>query len=68
MHCIVARPKQRLLAQLLEAQEPGSKAIVDIVIVIGDCIRNVGQLSFEAWLLTLQETLADVAKLARILR
>ena len=38
------------------------------MIVVRDCIRDVGKLTFEAWLLPLQKTFAHVAKFASITR
>ncbi len=65
-HLFERTGKQRLFSQLLDSQQPGTESIVDIVVVVCNCIRQVGNLCFEAWLLAVQEALADIAQLPRI--
>ena len=55
-------------AQLLELIRPGAHAVVDVVVVVGDLVGEVGDLRLEPGLRSLEEALADVAQLARVLR
>ena len=41
--------------ELLEREQSGAQPVVDIVIVVGDLVGNVGQLRLEARLLALDE-------------
>ena len=68
LHVVQSRGEQRLLAQLLQTQEPGADAVVDVVIVVSDRVRDVGQLCFEAGLFALEKTLTDVAEFACVTR
>jgi hypothetical protein len=65
-HGLVLRVEQRLLAQLVERQQPGAVAVVNVVVVVGDRIGDVGYLRLEARLPALQEALANVPELTRV--
>src|SRR4051812_44459269 len=47
-------------SQLLDAQQPGSYAVIDIMIVISDGVRKICQLSLEARLRPMEESLPHV--------
>ena len=59
-------PHQRHLGDLLERDQAGANAVVDIVIVVGNFIGEIRQLRLEAGLAPLQEALAHIAELARL--
>jgi len=52
------------LRKLLELEQPGSQAVVDVTIVICDLIGQVRDLRFERRPLALDEALTDVPELA----
>ena len=54
------------LIELGHSQQTRTQAIVDIVIVVGDFIGQIGQLGFQSWLLFVDEALANRAELAGI--
>ncbi len=53
-------------AQVLDRDQPGTNAVVDVVVVVGDLVGKVRQLRLEARLQPLQEALAEFAELAGI--
>ena len=48
--------------QLLERDQTGTQAVIDIVVVVGNLIRQVGDLGFQAGLPPFQEAEADIAE------
>src|SRR5690606_8424030 len=52
--------------ELLQRQEPGAQAVVDIVVVVGDLVRDVRNLRLEPRLAPLDEAAAHVAELAGV--
>ena len=54
------------LAQLFQRDQSGAQAVVDIVVVVGDLVRQIGDLRFERRLLLAEKTLADHAELLGI--
>ena len=62
----VAR-EQRDILQLGQLQQARAQPVVDVVVVVGDLVGEVGDLRLEAWLALLQEALADLAEPAGVL-
>ncbi len=62
----VAR-EQRNILQLGQLQQARAQPVVDVVVVVGDLVGEVGDLRLEARLALLQEALADVTQLAGVL-
>ena len=60
--------EDRDLAELLELEQAGAQPVVDVVVVVGDLVGEVGDLRFERRPAFLEEALADVAELARVAR
>src|ERR1043165_843463 len=56
------------LAQFIYVKKSRAYAIVHVVIVVGDGVRQVCELCFQSRLRAIQESLADVAQQSRILR
>ena len=54
--------EQRQLIQFIKTDQTGTQAIVDVVMVVGDFIRHIGQLRLERRLLTVQEAAPQFAK------
>ena len=54
--------------ELPQIDQPGTDAVIDIVVVVGDFIRQICDLCFEAGLFAVDEPSADVAELPGILR
>ena len=54
-------------AQLLDIDQPGAHAVVDVVIVVGDGIGEVRKLRLESGLRAIEESLADIAEQPRVL-
>jgi hypothetical protein len=63
---VVLPAEQTHVQQLGDFDHPGADAVIDIVVVIGDFIGQVGNLGFEAGLLPVEEPLADIAEFAGI--
>ena len=53
-------------AQVLERDQAGAQAVVDIVIVVGDLVGEIGQLRLETGLLAIHKALAHIAELTRL--
>ena len=51
------------IAQLVERDEAGAQAVVDVVVVVGDLVGKVGELRLEPGLLALDEPPTEVAEL-----
>ena len=60
---VVAR-EQGHLRDLIDGDQPRPQAVVDIVVVVGDLVGEVGQLGLEAGLLAAQEPLSDLSQFA----
>src|SRR5690606_10680633 len=64
------RPKllgeERHVGELLERQEARAQAVVDVVVVVCDLVRDVRDLRLETGLAPLDEAAADVAELDRV--
>jgi len=58
--------EQRLLPKLRKAEEACPKAIVDVMIVVGDGVCDVRYLCLKPGLLAVQEALANIAEFACI--
>ena len=58
--------EQRHIAQIRYLQKARTEAVIDIVVVVGDFVGQVRDLGFEAWLVPLEEALAEVAEGTRI--
>jgi hypothetical protein len=58
--------EQLATAKLFKIQQPRAQAVVDVMIVIGDLIGNVGDLRLQAWLPLFQEAGAQVTQLSRV--
>ena len=58
--------EERQRPELLERDQTGAQAVVDVVIVVGDLVGEVRELRLEAGCVPLEEALADVAELARV--
>jgi hypothetical protein len=54
--------EERLLPELIERQQAGPETVVHVMIVVSDRIRDICYLCFEARLLALEKTFADVPK------
>ena len=65
-HRLVLAADHFQLTQLVDRDQAGADAVVDVVIVVGDGIGEVRELRLERRLASLQESLADVAQLARV--
>jgi len=65
-HRFVLPAKQTHLAQIAHADELCAQAVVDIVVVVGDLIGKVGDLRLEPRLAPVDESLAELAKLAGV--
>ena len=65
-HLFVLAAEHAAAAQVLDRDQPGADAVVDVVVVVGDLVGEVGQLRLETGLQALQEPLAEFAELARI--
>src|SRR5688500_1549420 len=59
--------EQRQRAELLERDETGAQAVIDVVIVVGDLVGDVRELRLETGLFALEEPFANVAELACML-
>ena len=60
--------EQRQRGELLEGDESRAQAVVDVVVVVGDLVGDVGELRFEPRLRAVEEAPTDVAELARVLQ
>ena len=47
-------------------EQAGAQAVVDVVVVVGDLVGEIGDLRFERRPPLLEEALADLAQLARV--
>jgi hypothetical protein len=54
------------LRKLFDREQTGAQAIVDVVVVVGDLVGEIGELRFERRLPPLYETLANIAQSASI--
>src|SRR6185437_15072232 len=63
---VILTPEQAYFAQILEIDELGTNAVVDVVIVVGNLVGQVGDLRFEAGLAPVEETLTELAQLAGV--
>ena len=59
--------EQRNFQQLLDRNEAGANPVLDVVIVVRDLVGEVRELCLEPRLLAIDEPLADVAELERVL-
>ncbi len=60
-HDVVLTAKEANLAKLAQVHELRADAVVDVVVVVGNFVREVGDLGFEAGLLALDEPFAELA-------
>ena len=58
--------EQRHLEQLLDADQAGADAVVDVVVVVGDLVGEIRELRLQARLLPADEALAQLAELERV--
>ena len=65
-HRIVLAREQRHAASSLERDQSGAQAVVHVVVVVGDRVREIGDLRLEARLPALEEALPEIAELARV--
>ena len=63
---LVVLAKQVDITELRLGQQPRAQAIIDIMIVVGNFVGEVGQLGLQAGLQAIQEPLPDLAQIARI--
>src|SRR6202034_1918467 len=57
---------QRNLRELLHRDEAGANAVIDVVVVVGDLVREISELRLESWLRAPQKPLAQLPELARV--
>jgi len=57
-----ALPKSAKFAQRLGLDQPRTQTVIDVMVVVGDGVGEVGQLRLEPRLTTLQEALAERAE------
>jgi len=62
----VLAAEDRDLAQLLDRDQAGADAVVDVVVVVGDRVGQVGELCLERRLAALEEPGAEFAELPRV--
>ena len=55
--------QQRHLFELFQRDQPGTQAVIDIMVVVGDLVGEVGDLRLQRGTAIVQEALADVAQL-----
>ena len=55
--------KKLHVAKTVNSDEASAQAVVDVVIVVGDLVSDVGDLRFKSRLVLVQKTLAEIAKL-----
>src|SRR5690606_19864836 len=53
---------ERHVLHLLDGQQAGAQAVVDIVVVVGNLVGKIGELSLHRWLRTLKEAPAKLAE------
>ena len=58
--------KQRHRCELRNLEQTGSQTVIDVVVVVGDLIGQVGDLCLEAGLPLQQESLTQLSKLSGI--
>src|SRR5580704_6996927 len=65
-HHLVIPGEERNLCELLHRHEAGANAVVDVVIVIGNLVREISELRLESRLRAPQKPLAQLPELPRI--
>ncbi len=65
-HLVVKAGEQVHFHHLRHGDQAGAQAVIDVVIVVGDFVGQIGQLGFEAGLGAIQKPLAEFSQLARI--
>ncbi|KAG1247975.1 hypothetical protein G6F65_019876 [Rhizopus arrhizus] len=65
-HVGVVALEDRDLLQLFQRDQARAQAVVDVVVVVGHLVGQVGQLRFQRRLRAVQEAFAHVAQLARM--
>ena len=65
-HAVKMPAHQRDFAQVFERDQAGAQTIVDIMVVVGNLIGEVGQLGLESGLLAIDEALTHIAEFARL--
>ena len=58
--------KQIDCLEFIQAQQSRTQAIVDIVVVVGDLVGQVGQLRLQRWLAVLEEAPPELSQRARV--
>ena len=62
LHDLPVAEKDRHRIELFEGDQTRAQAVIDIVVVVGDFVGQVGKLGFEGGLVTLKETASDFAE------
>jgi hypothetical protein len=65
-HHIELLGDDRYGGQVRQVNQPGAKAVIDIVIVIRDLVGNIRKLRLEAGLLALQKAFSEFSEIARV--
>ena len=63
---VVLAAEDRDPAQLLDRDQAGTDAVVDVVVVVGDRVGQVGELRLERGLAAVEEPRAELAELPRV--
>ena len=65
---LVGPREQTLRSELLQGQQAGAVAIVDVVVVVGNGVSNIGDLRLETRLFPIEKSFTQIAQAPRIAR
>jgi len=65
---IVLAAEDRDFLELVEPEQAGAKSVVDVVVVVGDLVGEIRELSLESGLASFEETAPHLAQRARVRR